>query len=83
MFNDYKDCLFKNKAILKSQQRFKREAHKKPIRLHLAAIMIRDCKFLIKLQHIHMEQMLLKYVKVRCSVNINDKTLMIKRAKIN
>ena len=27
MFNDYKDCLFKNKAILKSQQRFKSEAH--------------------------------------------------------
>ena len=27
---------------------------------------IRDCKHLIELQHIHMEQMLLKNAKVRC-----------------
>ena len=26
-YNDYEDCLFKNKIILKSQQRFKGEAH--------------------------------------------------------
>ena len=26
-FNDYKDCFFKNKRILKSQQSFKIEAH--------------------------------------------------------
>ena len=26
-FNDYKECLFKNEIILKSQQRFKSEAH--------------------------------------------------------
>ena len=26
-FNDYKDCLFNNEIILKSQQRFKSEAH--------------------------------------------------------
>ena len=26
-FNDYKDCLLKNETILKSQQRFKSEAH--------------------------------------------------------
>ena len=26
-FNDYKNCWFKNEIILKSQQRFKREAH--------------------------------------------------------
>ena len=26
-FNDYKDCLFKNEIILKSQQRLKSEAH--------------------------------------------------------
>ena len=26
-FNDYKDCLLNNEIILKSQQRFKREAH--------------------------------------------------------
>ena len=26
-FNDYRSCLFKNEIILKSQQRFKSEAH--------------------------------------------------------
>ena len=26
-FNDYKDCLLKNKIVLKSQQRFKSETH--------------------------------------------------------
>ena len=26
-FNDYKDCLLKNEIILKSQQRFKSQAH--------------------------------------------------------
>ena len=26
-FDDYKDCLVKNESILKSQQRFKSEAH--------------------------------------------------------
>ena len=26
-FNDYKDCLFKNKIVLKSQQKLKSEAH--------------------------------------------------------
>ena len=39
---------------------------KKSIKLHLVVMMIRDCKHLIELQHIHMEQMLLKYVKVKC-----------------
>ena len=27
MFNDYKNCLFKNKIILESQKRFRSEAH--------------------------------------------------------
>ena len=26
-FNDYKNCLFKNEIMLKSQQKFKSEAH--------------------------------------------------------
>ena len=26
-FNDFKDCLFKNEIVLKSQQRLKSEAH--------------------------------------------------------
>ena len=39
---------------------------KKSTKLHLVVMMIRDCKHLIELEHIHMEQMLLKYVKVKC-----------------
>ena len=60
-FIDYKICLFNNEITLKSQQRFK-----KSTRLHKVVMMMKDCKLLIELQHIHMEQMLLKYVKVRC-----------------
>ena len=33
---------------------------------------IEDYKLLPELQYIHTEQMLLKYVKERCYVNIND-----------
>ena len=69
-FDDYKDCLFKNEIILKSKQRFKVKQIvyilKKSIRLHKVVVMIKDYKLLIELEHIHMEQMLLKYVKVRC-----------------
>ena len=39
---------------------------KKLIRLPQVVMMIKDCKHLIGLQHIHMEQMLLKYVKAKC-----------------
>ena len=35
------------------------------LRLHKVVMMIRDCKLLIRLQHMHMEQMLLLYVKER------------------
>ena len=69
-FNDYKDCLFKYKIVLKLQQRFKSVAHnvytEQINKIALSNKMLRDCKLLIRLQHIHMEQMLLKYVKVRC-----------------
>ena len=39
---------------------------KKLIRLHLVVLMIKDYKHLIGLEHIHMEQMFLKYVKMKC-----------------
>ena len=75
-FNDYKNCLRKNKIILKSQQRFKSEAHnvytKEINKIALSSNNDKGYKLLTELQHIHMEQMLLKYVKVRCLVNIND-----------
>ena len=38
---------------------------KKSIRMHEVVMMIKDYKLLIELEHIHMEQMLLKYVKWR------------------
>ena len=39
---------------------------KNPIRLHEVAMMIKYYKFVIELEHIHVGQMLLKYVTVRC-----------------
>ena len=75
-FNDYKDCLFNNRTILKSQQRFKSQAHnvytEETNKIALndnddnRIMMITEYKFLIKLQHIHMKQMLSKYAKVKC-----------------
>ena len=41
-------------------------------RLHWVVMMIENNKLLTELQDIHMEQMILKYVKVRYEVNIND-----------
>ena len=70
MFENDKDSLFNDKTILQSQLRFKSDHHdvyiQKSIKLHLIVMMIRDYKHLIELQHIHMEQMLLKYVKLKC-----------------
>ena len=51
-FENYKDSLFNNQIILKSQQRFKSDHH---LIDHLKVMMIRDCKHSIELQHIHME----------------------------
>ena len=77
MFENYKDSLFNNKTILKSQLRFKSDHHNVYTEeVNKIALNSNDdkrlqtfdrvCKHLIELQHIHMEQMLLKYVKVKC-----------------
>ena len=70
VFENYEHSFFNDKTILQSQLRFKSDHHvhiqKKSIKLHLIVMMIRDCKHLIELQHIHMEQILLKYVKLKC-----------------
>ena len=34
--------------------------------IELSSNDVRDCKHLIELQYIHMEQMLLKHVRVKC-----------------
>ena len=66
-FNDYKNCLINNEIILKSQQRFKSEAHNKCTeeinKIAVTVMMIRDCKLLIELPHIHMVQVLETYAK--------------------
>ena len=68
-FSDYKNCLFKNEIILKSQQRFESEAHnvytEEINKNGLTSNMIIDCKLLIEL-HIYMVQVLEKYEKRSC-----------------
>ena len=69
MFKNYKDCLFNDKIILKSQQTFKSDHHDVcTIKNNKIALSSDDDKRLqtFELQHIHIEQMLLKYVKVKC-----------------
>ena len=71
MFGNYKDPLFNNKTILKSQLRFKSDHHNVYTEeVNKIALNSNDykrlSKRLIELQHIHMEQMLLNYVKVKC-----------------
>ena len=59
-FNDCKDCLFKNEIILKSQQIFESEAT-----VYIQK-MIKDCKLLTELHHIHKSQILERYLKQSC-----------------
>ena len=51
MFENYKDSLFNNKTILKSQLGQQLCTQKKSIKFHLVVMMIRDCKHLIELKH--------------------------------
>ena len=65
MYENYKDCLFNDKIMLKSQQRFKSDHHKVYTKEVNKIALIsnddkRDYKHLIGLQHTHMKQMLLK-----------------------
>ena len=68
-FKDYKDSVFENKTILRSQLRFKSDHHnvstEEVNKTAISMMMIRDCKHLIKLQQFHTEQMHLKYAKVK------------------
>ena len=67
MFNDYNNCPSNDKVILKSQERFKSDCHNVCTELinKIALSMIKDYNHLIKLQHIHTEQMHIKYAKAR------------------
>ena len=69
MFGNYKDSLFNNKTIMRSQLRFKSDHHNMYTEeVNKTALNSSDNKrlqHLIELQHIHTKQMLLKYVKVK------------------
>ena len=81
-FNNY-NSLLKDEIISKSQQRFKSESHN----LHteeinkIALMLIKDYRLLIKLHHIHMVQMLEKYVKQKLLNPISNKKLLILKMK--
>ena len=69
MFENYKDCLFNDKIILKSQQKFTSDCHNVCTeQFNKIALSSNDDRrlHLIKLQHIGMEQTHSKYAKVRC-----------------
>ena len=70
MFENYKDSLFNDKIILRSQHRFRSDiimcTQKRLIKKHLVVMMIKVYRRLIKLLHIHMVQMFLRSVKMKC-----------------
>ena len=69
MFENYTDCLFNDKIILKSQQRFKSDHHKVYTeKVNKIALSSNDDKRLqtFNVKHTHTEQMRLKCVKVKC-----------------
>ena len=69
MFENYTDCLFNDKIMLKSQQRFKSDHHKVYTeKVNKIALSSNDDKRLqtFNLKHTHTEQMRLKCVKVKC-----------------
>ena len=65
-----KDSLFNNKTVLKSRLRFKRNHHdvytEEVNKIVLSSNDDKRLQTFDRVQHIHMEQMLLKYVKVKC-----------------
>ena len=68
-FNDYKNCVLNNEVVLKSQQRFKSEAHDVHTEeVNKIALSGNDNKRLkmLELHHILMIQVLEKYVQQRC-----------------
>ena len=79
-FNNYKDCLLNNEIILKSQQRFKSEAHNGySEEVNKTALSSNDGKRLqtfIELHHIFIEQVMGKYVKQMLS-KVNIKCLIL------
>ena len=72
-FKNYADALFKDKVLIKSQQRFKINYHKvyteEVNKIALSSNVINVYRHLIKLLHIHMVSIiLLWYVKMRSNM---------------
>ena len=69
MLQDYKNSLFKDKIIRKSQLRFKSDCHtvytEKINKTALSSNVIKEFKHLIKSARSLMERMFLKYVKMK------------------
>ena len=69
-FKNYADALFNDGVIIRSQQRLRSYNHKvyteEVNKIALSSNMIQEYKHLIKLQRFPMEQMCLKYLKMRC-----------------
>ena len=66
IFQNFKDCLFNN--VYSSQQRFESYNHdvytEEVNKIALSSK--EDCRHVIGLQHIHLEQISLKFVKLKC-----------------
>ena len=69
MFENYKDCLFNDKIMLKQQQVFRSDHHNiYTVEINNIAFSSNDDKRLqtfVKISRIHMDQMPLKCVKVK------------------
>ena len=66
MFENCTDCLFNDKILLKSQQRFKSDYHNVCTEQIVDCKYWTDCKDLIKVHNLFQtEQMHLKYAKAR------------------
>ena len=72
LFENYKDSLFNNKTILRSQLTFKSDHHnvctEEVNKIALNSMDNKRLQTFDRVKQIHMEQMLLKYVKVKCLV---------------
>ena len=69
MFENYTDYVLNNKDVYRSQQKFKSYNYavytEEVNKTALSSNDDKDYKHMIRLQHTHMEQMLLRYVKVK------------------
>ena len=74
-FKNYKDSLFNDEVIIRSQQRFRIDHHKfcteEVNKIALSSKMIKEYKHMIKLQRFLMEHTYLNYVRVKCYRKIN------------